>query len=58
MTDEGRRGGMKRTASQTGDEQKHQGIHPGSTTQNQGGKDSIGHKKGHDRIVPKADEAR
>lgn len=33
MANQSHRGGMKQTGSQTGSEQKHQGVHPGSMTQ-------------------------
>ena len=35
MANQSHRGGMKQTASQTGSEKKHQGVHPESSTQSE-----------------------
>jgi hypothetical protein len=33
MSNDSHRGGMKQSGAQTGGEKRHQGVHPGSTTQ-------------------------
>ena len=49
MTDQSKRGGMKETP-RTGNAGQHQGVHPGSTTQN---KEGGGDKHAGEQIVPK-----
>ncbi len=51
MANQSQRGGMKQTKAQTGTEQKHQGVHPGSTTQSE----AKGEKKTGSRNTPGAD---
>jgi hypothetical protein len=61
MANDSLRGGLQKTAAQTGSEKQHQGVHPGSTTQSvahgekkTGSKGSPGgDKHAGERIVPK-----
>jgi hypothetical protein len=51
MANQSQRGGMKQTKSQTGSEQKHQGVHLGSSTQS----DAKNEKHTGSRNTPGAD---
>lgn len=52
MTDQGKRGGQKGTAGHAAEQGKHRGVHPGSTTQHKQSRGDIGHKPGHEELVP------
>ena len=63
MANQSHRGGTKKSAAQTGSEQQHQGVHPGSTTQSQqkhekktGSRNTPGaDPHANEQIVPKKD---
>ena len=54
MTDQKTRGGQKANTTDEGEKGRHRGVHPGS--QQTHGKEQIGHKSGHEKLVPDKDD--
>ena len=52
MTNQSKRGGMKQGAG-SGEQKKHQGVHPGSTVSKKKGGNK---EESHQRIIPKKDK--
>ena len=52
MADQKKRGGQKANKGKQAGGARHQGVHPGSTTQHKDRKKEFGDRAGHEKLVP------